>query len=85
MHSPPLSKIPFVKVKTRFIISRSAFLINFLVILLAGAFVLVAWRIYSNPIEAIHAVLSFGITLGTRQITVALVLMAGGGLFTPLF
>lgn len=57
-------------------------MINILVILLAGAFVLVTWRIYSNPIEAIHAVLTFGITLGARQITVALVLMAGGTLYT---
>ena len=47
-----------------------------------GAFtlswVLVIWRVHSNFTEAIKAILSFGFTLGSHQITVGLVVAAAG-------
>jgi len=66
MHSSPLKSIPILKVKAHRIINRSAILTQFLAMLLAGAFVLVAWRVYSAPLEALHMVLSFGATMGKR-------------------
>jgi len=79
--SPPLKKIPFIKVKTPIIISRSAILANLLAVTLTGTFVLVAWRFYSNPAEAIQAVLSFGLTIGSQRISVGLILTAAAFLY----
>ncbi len=79
--SPPLKNIPFLQVKSHIIISRSALLTNLFAAILTGTFILVAWRVYSDPAEAIQAVWSFGVTLGSRQITVGLILAAAALLY----
>lgn len=76
INSPPLRKIPLLHVKTPLIINRSALCTDMLAVSLTLTFILVTWRIYSSPAEAIQAIWSFGVTLGDRQITVGLSLTA---------
>lgn len=85
VYSPSLKKIPFLKTKTRIIISRSALLTNLFAATLTTTLVLVAWRVYSYPVEAIQAVWSFGVTVGPRRITVGLILMASAFLYCAFF
>lgn len=83
--SLPLKNIPLLQVKTGIIISRSALLSNLFGAILTVTFMLVAWRVYSNPVEAIQAVWSFGITIGPRRITLGLILMAVGFIYCAFF
>jgi small-conductance mechanosensitive channel len=83
--SPPFKKIPLLQVKARIIISRSALLSNLFAATLTGTFMLVAWRVYSNPVEAIQAVWSFGFTMGPRRITLGLMLTAAAFLYCAFF
>lgn len=83
--SPPFKRIPFLEVKTPVILSRSALLANLFAATLTGTFILVVWRVYDNPAQAIQAVWSFGITAGARHITIGLVLMAAAILYGAFF
>ena len=85
VNSPPLKKIPFLQVKTHIIISRSALLTNLFAATFTGTLILVAWRVYGNPAEAIQAVWSFGVTLGDRRITAGLILSAAALLYCAFF
>ncbi len=85
IYSPPLKRFPFLQVKQDLIVSRSALLTNLLAATLSWTFILVAWRVYSGPAEAIQAVWSFGVTLGSRQITLGLVLTAAALLYCAFF
>jgi small-conductance mechanosensitive channel len=76
MQSAPLKKIPFLQSKANVIVSRSALLTNLLLGALFFTFILVTWRLYDRPIEALQGVLSFGFTVGSRQVTVGLIFTA---------
>lgn len=47
--------------------------------------ILVIWRIFRNPREALQGVFSFGFTLGTQRISVGLILAAIGILYGAFF
>jgi len=81
MQSAPLKKIPFLQSKASVIVSRSTLLTNLIVGALIATFILVAWRVYDRPIEAIQGVLSFGFTVGSRQVTVGLIFTATAFLY----
>ena len=81
LNSPPFRKIPLLHAKTPLIIRRSALCTNMLATTLTVTFILVTWRIYSSPAEAIQAIWSFGFNLGDRQITVGLTLTAAALLY----
>jgi len=81
MQSAPLKKIPFLQSKANVIVSRSALLTNLIVGALFVTFILVAWRLYDRPIEAIQGLLSFGFTVGSRQVTVGLIFTAAAFLY----
>lgn len=81
LYSPPFKKMPFLEMKTQVIINRSALLANLFAATLTGTFILVVWRVYDNPADAIQAVWSFGMTLGSRHISIGLVLTAAAILY----
>jgi small-conductance mechanosensitive channel len=76
IQSPPLGNIPYLQSKADVIVSRSALLTNFLIGALFTTFILVIWRVYDRPAEAIHGLFSFGFMLGSRKITLGLILIA---------
>jgi small-conductance mechanosensitive channel len=81
MQSARLKKVPFLQSKASVIVSRSALLTNLILGALIVTFVLVAWRVYDRPIEAIRGVLSFGFNVGSRQVTVGLIFTAAAFLY----
>jgi small-conductance mechanosensitive channel len=81
MQSAPLKKIPFLQSKANVIVSRSALLTNLLLGALFVTFILQTWRIYDRPIEAIQGLMSFGFTVGSRQVTVGLIFTAAAFLY----
>lgn len=85
VNSPLYQKSPILQVRTPVIISRSTLFTNLFVIILAGTFILVTWRIYNSPAEAIQAIWSCGINLGSRRVTVGLTLMAATLVYGAFF
>jgi small-conductance mechanosensitive channel len=79
--SPPLRRLPYLQTKADVIVSRSALLTNVLIGALFTTFILVVWRVYGSPAEAIRGVFGFGFMLGSRKITLGLVLSAAAVLY----
>ena len=81
IQSPPLKKLPFLQSKAKVIVSRSAILTNVLIGALFTTFILVIWRVYDSPAAAIQGVFGFGFMVGSRKITIGLILTAGAVLY----
>jgi potassium efflux system protein len=81
IQSPPLRNIPYLQSKANVIVSRSALLANVLIGALFATFILVIWRVYDRPAEAIQGLFSFGFMVGSRKITLGLVLTAAAVLY----
>ncbi len=77
----PLKKLPFLQTKANVIVSRSALYANFLIGALFTTLILVIWRVYDSPAEAIQGVFGFGFMLGSRKITLGLILTAAAVLY----
>jgi small-conductance mechanosensitive channel len=76
IQSPPLRRLPYLQSKADVIVGRSALITNVFIGALFTTFFLVIWRVYDSPAEAIHGVFSFGFMVGSRKITLGLVLSA---------
>jgi len=81
IQTPPLRNIPYLQSKANVIVSRSALLTNVLIGALFTTFILVIWRVYDRPAEAIQGVFGFGFMVGSRKITLGLVLTAAAVLY----
>jgi small-conductance mechanosensitive channel len=81
IQSPPLKRLPYLQSKADVIVSRSALLTNVLIGALFTTFILVVWRVYASPAEAIQGVFGFGFMVGSRKITIGLVLSAAAVLY----
>ena len=81
IQTPPLRNIPYLQSKAKVIVSRSAILTNVLIGALFTTFILVIWRVYDRPAEAIRGVFGFGFMVGSRKVTLGLVLTAGALLY----
>jgi small-conductance mechanosensitive channel len=81
IQTPPLRNIPYLQSKANVIVSRSALLTNVLIGTLFTTFILVIWRVYDRPAEAIQGVFGFGFMVGSRKVTLGLVLTAGAVLY----
>jgi small-conductance mechanosensitive channel len=81
IQSPPLRKIPYLQSKANVIVSRSAILTNVLIASLFATFILVIWRVYDRPTEAIQGVFGFGLMVGSHKITLGLILTAAAFLY----
>ena len=79
--SPPLKRLPFLQSKADVIVSRSALLTNVLIAALFTTFILVIWRVYERPADAIEGFFGFGFMVGTRKISIGLILTAGAILY----
>ena len=79
--SPPLKRLPFLQSKADVIVSRSALLTNVLIIALFTTFILVIWRVYERPADAIEGFFGFGFMVGSRKISIGLILTAGAILY----
>ncbi len=73
----PREKAPFLHRNADAIVKRADFFITILIVILVTGHLLVAWKIYVIPIEALQAMFSFGISLGKHRITVGLLIIAG--------
>jgi small-conductance mechanosensitive channel len=81
IQTPPLRNIPFLQSNANVIVSRSALLTNVLIGALFATFILVIWRVYDRPAEALQGLFSFGFMVGSRKITLGLVLTAAAVLY----
>jgi len=73
----PLGRLPFLRTNANMILSRVIIAVNVVIGTFVAALLLVAWKIYALPTEAIQSFFGFGISVGGREITVGLVLTAG--------
>jgi len=76
VHSALLQKVTLVQENTQVFIRRGVRLVRFLIHGIVLAAILMAWKVYDNPLAAITGVLSWGVTLGSHKITVGLFLTA---------
>lgn len=75
-YSPPIQKIPLFQRNADVLISRLSFIFNLILGVIIFASILVIWRIYDIPAEAINGLLSYGLTVGSRKFTIGLILTA---------
>jgi potassium efflux system protein len=76
VHSALLQKITLVQEHTQAIIRRGQRLVKVLLSGIILAMILMVWGFYDNPQAATEGILSWGVTLGSQEITVGLVLTA---------
>ena len=81
IQSPPLKRLPYLQSKANVIVGRSALLTNVLIGALFTTFILVIWRVYDRPAEAIQGVFGFGFMVGSRKVTLGLILTAAAVLY----
>ncbi|MEJ2364271.1 MAG: mechanosensitive ion channel [Deltaproteobacteria bacterium] len=81
IQTPSLRNVPYLQSKANVIVSRSAILTNVLIGALFTTFILVIWRVYDRPAEAIEGFFGFGFMVGSRKITLGLILAAGAVLY----
>jgi small-conductance mechanosensitive channel len=81
VHSALLQSFPLVRDHTKGIIRRVTGFFKVLISGIALAIILMVWGVYSNPPAAIRGILSWGFTIGSQKITVALFLTAAACLY----
>ena len=73
----PMGGLPFLRANANIILSRIVVAINVIIGAFVAAHLLVAWKMYALPTEALQAFFGFGLHIGGHRITVSLVLVAG--------
>jgi potassium-dependent mechanosensitive channel len=73
----PMGRLPFLRATANIILSRIIVVVNVIIGTFVAANLLVAWKIYALPSEALQAFFGFGFSIGGHEITVSLVLVAG--------
>ena len=81
VHSAPLQKVPLVREHAQGIIRRMARLVKVLIGAITLAMILMAWGVYNNPLASIEGVLSWGVTIASKKITVGHVLTGAACLY----
>ncbi len=76
VESIPLGNLSFLRQNADAILRRVIFFASILIIVFVAANLLVAWKLYAIPVEALQAIFSFGITIGEQKITLGLVVTA---------
>ena len=72
----PVDKFSFLRKNTDAILRRVIFFTNSVIVIFVAANLLVAWKLYAIPVEALQAFFSFGVTIGEQRITLGLVVAA---------
>ena len=73
----PMGRLPLLRINANIILSRVIIAVNIIIGTFVAALLLVAWKIYAFPTEALQSFFGFGFSIGGREITVGLVLTAG--------
>lgn len=77
-------RIAFVRGNAAMLVDRAAGLINIFVSLLFVGAVLVTWRVFTTAVEPTYRLLAFGVTIGSVNVTVGLILAAAACLYGSL-
>ena len=77
VESLPSDAFSFLRQNADAILRRVIIFASILIIVFVAANLLVAWKLYAIPVEALQAFFSFGITIGEQKITLGLVVTAG--------
>jgi small-conductance mechanosensitive channel len=77
VESLPGDKFSFLRQNADAILRRVIFFANSVIVIFVAASLLVAWKVYDIPVEALQAFFSFGVTIGEQRITLGLVVTAG--------
>ncbi|BBO70066.1 hypothetical protein DSCA_39960 [Desulfosarcina alkanivorans] len=73
----PMDQFSFLRRNADTILRRVIFLTNTLIVVFVAANLLVVWKWYAFPVEALQAFFTFGVTMGEQRITVGVVVTAG--------
>ncbi|WP_319406581.1 mechanosensitive ion channel domain-containing protein [uncultured Desulfosarcina sp.] len=76
VESLPVNKFAFLRQNADAILRRVIFFANSVIVIFVAANLLVAWKLYDIPVEALQAFFSFGTTIGEQKITLGLVVAA---------
>ncbi len=76
VESFPMGKFSFFRQNADAILRRVIFFANTLILVFVAANLLVAWKLYAIPVEALQAFFTFGVTIGEQRITIGLVVTA---------
>jgi potassium efflux system protein len=76
VHSALLQSFPLVRDHTKGIIRRATGLVAVLISGVTLAMILMVWGVYDNPLASTQGILSWGLTIGSRKITLGLILTA---------
>ena len=76
VESLPGDKFSFLRQNADAILRRVIFFANSVIVIFVAASLLVAWKVYDIPVEALQAFFSFGVTIGEQRITLGLVMVA---------
>jgi len=76
VESLPVDKFAFLRQNADAILRRVIFFINSVIVIFVAANLLVAWKLYDIPVEALQAFFSSGMTIGEQKITLGLVVAA---------
>ena len=76
VESLPGDKFSFLRQNADAILRRVIFFANSVIVIFVAASILVAWKVYDIPVEALQAFFSFGVTIGEQRITLGLVMVA---------
>jgi len=81
VQSPVFQKVPLFARNSEVILRRAMFLAVLLIWSYIGANILVDWRLFNLPSDAIKGLLALGFTVGSQKITIGLMLSAIGMLY----
>ena len=76
VESMPGDKFAFLRQNADAILRRIIFFANSVIVIFVVANLLVVWKLYDIPVEALQAFFSFGMTIGEQRITLGLVVTA---------
>jgi len=76
IESVPMDKYSFFRQSADAILRRVIFFANALIVIFVAANLLVAWKLFAIPVEALQAFFTFGVTMGEQRITIGLVVTA---------
>jgi len=73
----PMGKLPFLRRNANVILSRFVGGVNIVIGIFVAAYLLVAWKFFDLPAEALQEFFVFGFSFGEHKISIGLILVAG--------
>ncbi|WP_372682079.1 mechanosensitive ion channel domain-containing protein [Desulfosarcina sp.] len=74
--SLPTGNLLLIRQNADAILHRAIFFANILIVIFVAANLMVAWKLYAIPVEAMQAFFTFGVTIGEQRVTLGLVMTA---------